>query len=641
MNKLTIGGNKYIIIMKKGGSFQGNATIVTQLRLFFYFFFVGFTFFTIFAHILLNKMITDMLHTYYHKMICLLVLLVTMQLAPTAYCQTQAEMSSVVVRLLDEFNQSPSATKANAFFSALLKEELIDEPLTFTQQTPRDTLCQQVWYWAGEYFYDQQQYQKAEDYAIRALPLCEKGNNVGIHGDCLSLLSLIQIRKGRFEAAARYAKECNKLDMQVGDPDNIASSLNTLAGIYMSMRQPKEAERYVMKGIEYCKKAGNEKRLAVLYGMASEVYHHMEKEEESLDYATRACDIEKKAGREDKVAVRQAQRAAALINLHRYDEAKKALEEAIPEFRRDGNRHSLGIACNQMGLLLHREKNDSAAVGYLNEALAIFQEQNDLFNESQSHKSLYNVLRLSNPELAMQHIDRYEELRDSLYDRNTGELLSKYAAEYGNAELLQQQEEEHNAHTRDILIAVLVLLALLLGVWIFRSIERRRYQRRMETLLQKIDLLSKQNERTQDSQEHDVEDAEKTRQEEETIEDQDQQFLAKVIAEVEKALSNKDYSVESIAEQMNMSVSTFRRRLMSITGESPKNYITAIQMNKAATLLEKQSGLSVNEVSSSCGFDDAANFSRVFKRFYGVAPSQYSKKKEEHLNALRQSDDEQ
>ena len=114
-----------------------------------------------------------------------------------------------------------------------------------------------------------------------------------------------------------------------------------------------------------------------------------------------------------------------------------------------------------------------------------------------------------------------------------------------------------------------------------------------------------------------------------------------MIAEVEKALSNKDYSVESIAEQMNMSVSTFRRKLMNITGESPKNYITAIQMNKAATLLEKQAGLSVNEVSSSCGFDDAANFSRVFKRFYGVAPSQYSKMKEEHLNALRQSDDEQ
>lgn len=587
-------------------------------------------------------MMTDMLHTKVLK-ICLLILFATLLDVPAAYSQTQAEKPSPVVSLLDDFNQSPSANKANAFFSALLKEELLEEPLAFTQQTHRDTLNQQVWYWAAEYFYDQQQYQLAEDYALKALPLCEKGNNVGIHGDCLSLLALVQIRKGHFNEAARYAKECNKLDMQVGDPDNISSSLNTLAGIYMSMRQPKEAEQYVLKGIEYCKKAGNEKRLAILYGMASEVYHHLEKEKESLDYATRACEIEQKAGRVDKVAVRQAQRAAALINLHRYDEAKKALEEAIPEFRSDGNRHSLGIACNQMGLLLHREKNDSAAVKYLYEALAIFQEQKDLFNESQSHKSLYNVLRLGNPELAMQHIDRFNELRDSLYDHNTGELLSKYAAEYGNAELLQQQEEEHNAHTRDILIAVLVLLAVILGVWVFRSIERRRQQRRMETLLQKIDLLTKQNVRlkTHEGKELNGEDAEKKLQEEEIIEDQDQQFLAKVIALVDEALANKDYGVETIAEQMNMSVSTFRRKLMAVTDESPKNYITAIQMSKAATLLEKQPGLSMNEVSNRCGFDDAANFSRVFKRFYGVAPSQYSKKREEHLNALRQSAEEE
>ena len=585
---------------------------------------------------------TDMLHTKVLK-ICLLILFATLLDVPAAYSQTQAEKPSPVVSLLDDFNQSPSANKANAFFSALLKEELLEEPLAFTQQTHRDTLNQQVWYWAAEYFYDQQQYQLAEDYALKALPLCEKGNNVGIHGDCLSLLALVQIRKGHFNEAARYAKECNKLDMQVGDPDNISSSLNTLAGIYMSMRQPKEAEQYVLKGIEYCKKAGNEKRLAILYGMASEVYHHLEKEKESLDYATRACEIEQKAGRVDKVAVRQAQRAAALINLHRYDEAKKALEEAIPEFRSDGNRHSLGIACNQMGLLLHREKNDSAAVKYLNEALAIFQEQKDLYNESQSHKALYNVLREGSPELAMQHIDRFNELRDSLYDHNTGELLSKYAAEYGNAELLQQQEEEHNAHTRDILIAVLVLLAVILGVWVFRSIERRRQQRRMETLLQKIDLLTKQNVRlkTHEGKELDGEDTEKKPQEEEIIDDQDQQFLAKVIALVDEALVNKDYGVETIAEQMNMSVSTFRRKLMAVTDESPKNYITAIQMSKAATLLEKQPGLSMNEVSNRCGFDDAANFSRVFKRFYGVAPSQYSKKREEHLNALRQSAEEE
>ena len=141
--------------------------------------------------------------------------------------------------------------------------------------------------------------------------------------------------------------------------------------------------------------------------------------------------MEKNLGRKDKMAIRQAMRANALIALQRDAEARQALDEAIPGLRISGNTHSLGIACNQMGLLMHQVQNDSAAVRYYNEALKIFLSQHDLFNESKSRHGLYEALRHSNPDLAMEHNDRYNELRDSLYDEKTGQLLSKYAVEYG------------------------------------------------------------------------------------------------------------------------------------------------------------------------------------------------------------------
>ena len=49
MNKKISERNIYQIFIKKVDSFQRIATIIAQLRLFFYFFFVGLTFFTIFA----------------------------------------------------------------------------------------------------------------------------------------------------------------------------------------------------------------------------------------------------------------------------------------------------------------------------------------------------------------------------------------------------------------------------------------------------------------------------------------------------------------------------------------------------------------------------------------------------------------
>ena len=68
--------------------------------------------------------------------------------------------------------------------------------------------------------------------------------------DCLNLLAIINIRLSDYQEAARYAKDCYALDEKTGDPDIMSSSLNTLAAIYMGANQPKEAEQYVLKGIE-------------------------------------------------------------------------------------------------------------------------------------------------------------------------------------------------------------------------------------------------------------------------------------------------------------------------------------------------------------------------------------------------------
>lgn len=536
-------------------------------------------------------------------------------------------------RLLQLFEKQPTFAVASQFFAQLSKEQFPDEPVTLNASLPTDSLRQQVWYWAAEYFYDRQQYDKAEQYGLSALPLCKAGGNRGVEGDCLNILSLVYVRKGFFEDAAKYAKQCHALDLQNGDPDNISSSLNTLAAIYMSARQPQEAEKYILKGLEYSEKADNPQRKAVLLGMASEVYHHLHQEERSLEYATQAYEAEQRLKRWDKAAIRQAQRAASLISLKRYTAAKEALGMCIPEFRNNGNRHSLGIACIQMGLLLHQEKNDSLAVRYLNEALDIFVKQKDLFNESQTRKALYDALRKIDPAMAMEHNDRYNELRDSLYDRETGELLSKYAAEYGYEQLQAEHAGERNAHKRDIVIAVLLIIVLIIGLWLLNMAIRRRYQQRIEQLMKNIGELRRQEEGNSglESQEpgDDTQKTEDRRRETEggrketEVSEEDRKFLLRTVEIVNEHLTTRNYGVETIASELNMSESTFRRRLLAVAGETPKAYISAIQMQKASSLLTTRHDLSISDVAMQCGFEEASSFTRAFKRVYGVAPSQY------------------
>ena len=463
--------------------------------------------------------------------------------------------------------------------------------------------------------YALQQYDAAGEAAQKALSRCKGGE---LEADCLNLLAIIHVRKGEFDKAVTYAKQCYALDEKSGDPDAMSSSLNTLAGIYMSMRQPQEAEKYVLKAIDFAKKANNPQRLAVLHGMASEVYHHLKQEERSLDYATKAYEMERELGREDKMAIRQAERASALISLKRDAEARKALDEAIPGLRKSGNIHSLGIACNQMGLLMHQEKNDSAAVRYFNEALQIFLSQHDLFNESHSRKGLYEALRHTDPDLAMEHNDRYNALRDSIYDKDTGELLSKYAVEYGYNELQAENEGMRSDRRLSYIIGVVVVL-LMLAVLAYGFWRYRRARRRIQELIAEISKL-------REGAVSPVEVAAEPEGEEPVKEEQpdpDRQFLLHLIDVVNANLPSGRYGVEDIASEMNMGVQTFRRRLLNVTGESPKAFISAIQMELAAKLLTDSPDMSVTQIANRCGYDEVTSFGRTFRKTYGISPSQY------------------
>lgn len=471
--------------------------------------------------------------------------------------------------------------------------------------------------------YNHQQYDAAKATALQALSKAPEGSET--QGDLLNLLSLIHVRQGNFQLAVKYAHQCNELDLKSGDADNISSSFNTLAGIYMSMRQPEEAEKYILKAISYAEKVDNPQRMAVLCGMASEVCHKLKQEERSLDYATKAYKMEQQLGRQDKVVIRQAQRAAALISLKRYTEAEEALSEAIPGLRESHNDHSLGIACNQMGLLLHQQGNDTAAVRYFNEALAIFTAQHDIYNESHTRKGLYEALRHTDSDLAMAHNDRYNELRDSIYDKDTGELLSKYAAEYGYGELQAENADMRSAYQLYIVIgvAVVVLLLALLAFGVWRS---RRDRQRIQELIREISQLREAPAEDAKSVEAlELQESEVAPEEDETSE-MDRQFLLHLIEVVNTSLPTGHYGVEDIASRMNMSVQTFRRRLLAVTGESPKAFISAIQMELAAKLLKDNPDMMISQIANRCGYDEATSFGRTFRKAYGISPSQYREK---------------
>lgn len=92
---------------------------------------------------------------------------------------------------------------------------------------------------------------------------------------------------------------------------------------------------------------------------------------------------------------------------------------------------------------------------------------------------------------------------------------------------------------------------------------------------------------------------------------------------VESNLDKADISVETMSEAMGMSRVHLYKRLLSVTGMTPSEFIRRIRLMRAEQLLRK-SQLTVSEVSYQVGFNNPRYFSKYFKEMYGVMPSQYA-----------------
>lgn len=95
-----------------------------------------------------------------------------------------------------------------------------------------------------------------------------------------------------------------------------------------------------------------------------------------------------------------------------------------------------------------------------------------------------------------------------------------------------------------------------------------------------------------------------------------------------KAIMRRQYvygiQVADVAERIGLERSYFSNLFKKETGQSPRAYLTAIRMRRAAALLKNQNA-TPGITALSVGYPDVFSFSRMFRRYYGCSPSEYRK----------------
>jgi len=84
--------------------------------------------------------------------------------------------------------------------------------------------------------------------------------------------------------------------------------------------------------------------------------------------------------------------------------------------------------------------------------------------------------------------------------------------------------------------------------------------------------------------------------------------------------SNTSLNQDIIAEEFNISKSSFYRKIKSSTGMSPNNFIREIKLQKARDILQGNSNISLKELSFEVGFNHANYFSKIYENRFGTRP---------------------
>ena len=438
--------------------------------------------------------------------------------------------------------------------------------------------------------------------------------------------------KGEYEPAVEEAEKMYARAKERKDKAGMATALYATGLIYNSQDRWKEEEKCFRECIDLLwEVSGYDNILTQSYAFLCMVLRAQNRYDELLqlvpEYEKAIARFEKASGRTQPEA--RGNLYIALMNtyidIHDYDKAEPYLAKTEALINNDISRFELLRA---RALILQSRGDYGKALAAVDSAINRTLEAD--FN-------LNSIRRIKMQLLA--RMGRYQEA-DGLLDEiiATNDTLKNVEVNARFDELRTQYEvekhiagKERNFHYFLFALAIcLVLVLLLAGTFYYNrmiALKNRKLYERIKEQDRLTDELSRlANVRQSESS---GEDSGKTAGATELFAPSgEQQSLVIRLQEYllsDDNLSNTDINRDDIISALGTNKNALTDAVKAVTGKSPMEYMRTLKVEEARRKLDSHPELTIEAIAFSCGFNIPSTFYRLFRKQYGISPTEYRK----------------
>lgn len=466
---------------------------------------------------------------------------------------------------------------------------------------------------------------ESKQYLERAIELAKELKNAKCIGNGAYLLTHYYYNRAEYTQALDQALIAMHNYEAANDLRGKYNTYELLAVLYQSLKDLNKMDEYLNRMQELAN-ANQDFLDASFYQNLGFLKTKAKRYEEGLDLLNKAIAFHKKDNLYE-LATCYFLRGKAYIGLENTNAALSDFQQCITDSKLSQHPdYLINVAIGNEGIasVYIARKQFQSALPYLDSALAIALQMNSKSLALGVYKSkiaLYEAEGNFREALQIERLHR--QLSDSLFNKEKSQQIADAQTKYETKEKehtieLLQKDQRISTLWKSILMAGIMVLAIFsVGLYLW---QKSRYKKNTELLNLQVDLLTSKNQELANKYKASTLDFAEAE-----VESSDEKLLKKAINIVEANLSDSLFGVEKMAKEIGMSRASLHKKLKSITGFAPSDFIRTIRLKRAANLLRHEAD-TVSQIGFAVGFEDQSYFSKSFKKQFGVTPSEYASK---------------